>query len=341
MSASTLSYDAIAATPEILSSILQKELVTSFANSCKEYLDPADPSMITAADRMALVDWCYNIVDNCQYPRDTVVMAMVMVDAFLSTPSSTADAARASDEALYSQNKFQLLTIAALYCSIKAKSNVAVPADVFVHDMCCGLYTKEEIETMERTLLSGSSSWRFAPAVTAYEVGRAILSVLLSYTNLPEATWGFLLDEVQYQTEHAVRDYYFSTQRTSTVALAAIFNAVKCLSSKAHQDMLSNALTRVVDHFGFDDSKIIFVATQRLQSLVDGKLAHPPLTGLSLDDSLKSLDDISAYGGDEDSINDVDFNDFLNTFVPECDRRMPVMPFKDDDDDAPAAAFAA
>jgi hypothetical protein len=73
-----------------------------------------------------------------------------------------------------------------------------------------------------------------------------------------------------------------------------------------------------------------------LQSLVDGKLvAHPPLTGLSLDDSLKSLDDISAYGGDEDSINDVDFNDFLNTFVSECDRRMPVMPFKDDVD-APA-----
>jgi hypothetical protein len=107
--------------------------------------------------------------------------------------------------------------------------------------------------------------------------------------------------------------------------------------------MFSNALTRVVDRFDFDDSKVILVARQRLQSLVDGKLvAHePPLTtGLSLDDSLKSLDDISAYGGDEDSINDVDFNDFLNTFVPECDRRMPVMPTKDDVDDAPAAAFA-
>ena len=103
--------------------------------------------------------------------------------------------------------------------------------------------------------------------------------------------------------------------------------------------MLSNALTRVVDHFDFDESKIIFVAWQRLRSLVDGKLAHPPLTGLSLDDSLKSLDDISAYGGDEDSINDVDCNDFLNTFVSECDRRMPVMPFKDAVD-APAA-FAA
>jgi hypothetical protein len=334
------SYDAtaiaIANAPEILSSILQKELVT---NSCNEYLDPADPSMITAADRMALVDWCYHVVDNCQYPRELVAMTMVMVDAFLSMPSSTADAARASDEALHSQNKFQLLTIAALYCSIKTKSDVVIPNDQFAHSICDGLYTKEEIETMERTLLSGSSSWQFAPVVTAYEVGRTILSVLLSYTNLPETTWGFLLDEVQYQTEHAVRDYYFSTQRTSTIALAAILNTVKCLRSKTHQDMLSIALKHVVDHFDFDDSNVIFVACQRLQSLVDGKLAHPPLSDLSLDDSLKSLDDFSAGGGDEDSINDVDFNDFLNTFVPECDRRMPVMPTKHVAD-APAA-FAA
>jgi hypothetical protein len=70
--------------------------------------------MITAADRMALVDWCYNIVDSCQCPRETVAMTMGMVDAFLSMPSSTADAARASDEALHNQHKFQLLTIAAL-----------------------------------------------------------------------------------------------------------------------------------------------------------------------------------------------------------------------------------
>lgn len=131
---------------------------------------------------------------------------------------------------------------------------------------------------MERTLLSGSSSWswRFAPASsTAYEVGLTVLSSLVPYTNLPEATWSFLLDEVQYQTEHAVRDYYFSTQRASTIALAAISNAVKRLSSNAHQEMLRNALTCIVEHFDFDDSKLIFIAQQRLQGLLDGKVAHP------------------------------------------------------------------
>jgi hypothetical protein len=88
---------AIAATPEILSGILQKEL-EMFANSREGegYMDLSNPSMITAADRMALVDWCYHVVDNCQYSRETVAMTMVMVDAFLSTPSSTANGKRRS-----------------------------------------------------------------------------------------------------------------------------------------------------------------------------------------------------------------------------------------------------
>jgi hypothetical protein len=332
-----------AATMECLSSILQKELAM-YTNSCKGYLDPSDPSMITAADRMELVDWCYHIVDSCQYPRDTVVTAMAMVDAFLSTPSSTADAARASDEALYSQNKFQLLTIAALYCSIKAMSNVAVPADVFVHDMCGGLYTKEEIETMERTLLSGSStwsSWRFAPASTAYEVGRTVLSSLVPYTNLPEATWSFLLDEVQYQTEHAVRDYYFSTQRTSTIALAAILNAVKRLSCNTHQEMLRNALTCIVEHFDFDDSKLIFIAQQRLQGLLHGKVAHPQTQKdpKSLDHSMKSLDvSISMKSLD---LSDTDFNVFMNSFETEFDKTMLPMPMPSEDYDVDAATPVA
>jgi hypothetical protein len=210
---------------------------------------------------------------------------------------------------------------------------------MFIHDVCGGLYTKEEIETVERTLLSGSSSWRCAPAApTAYEVGRTILSFLLPYTNLPEATWGFFLDEVQYQTEHAVRDYYFSTQRTSTIALAAIFNSVKLLGSNAHQDMLGKALDAVVERFDFDDSKLIFVARQRLQSLIDGENAHPQ-NGLNLDHSTKSLLldqsmsikslDLSVSMRSLDLTN-VEFDEFMNSFEIEwCDRTIPV-PTKDD-----------
>jgi hypothetical protein len=60
--------------------------------------------MITDADRKILVDWCYGLVDNCHFSRDTVAMAMQMVDRFLAVPSSTTDAAaRICDEALHCQ----------------------------------------------------------------------------------------------------------------------------------------------------------------------------------------------------------------------------------------------
>jgi hypothetical protein len=243
----------------------------------------------------------------------------------------------ANDEALHSQTKLQLLTIAALSYSIKAKSNAAVPADVFAHDMCGGLYTKEEIETMERTLLSGLSSWSCAPAPTAYDVGRTVLSFLVPYTNLPEVTWSFLLDEVKYQTEHAVRDYYFSTQRTSTIALAAIFNAAKLLSSNTHQGvMFGKALEYIVERFNFDDPKLIFVARQRLQSVIDGKVAHPQ-KGLDLDHSTKSVLDLSMSMKSLDlsvsmrslDLTNVGFDEFMNSFEIDCDRTIP-MSTKDD-----------
>ena len=41
-----------------------------------------------------------------------------------------------------------------------------------------------------------------------------------------KSTWAFILDEVQFQTEYALRDYFFSTIRPSTVVMAAIFNAL-------------------------------------------------------------------------------------------------------------------
>ena len=92
------------------------------------YLNPSDPTMITADDRKKLVDWCYHFVDHCQLSRVTVASAMEMVYRFLSITSTcisnSADAdattiGAVSDEALRDQSKFQLLTVTALYVAIK------------------------------------------------------------------------------------------------------------------------------------------------------------------------------------------------------------------------------
>jgi hypothetical protein len=240
-----------------LAAVIKRELTIY---SCHEgYLNPSDPTIITADDRMKLVDWCYGVVDHCQLSREVVASAMDMVDRFLAMPSCS------TDEALHDESKFQLLTITALYVAIKVNELVVVSSDLFA-EMSRDAYTAKEIEDMELTLLSGLS-WR-CNAPTAFQVGHSILSLILPHTKCSEVTWGFLLDEMKYLTELAVRDYYISTQRTSTVALGAIFNAISDTNTKERQELLEAFLRVTMECFDFDHSIQIAAASKRLHWLL-------------------------------------------------------------------------
>ena len=273
--------EAVAAS---LSAMIKREF-TSY--SCYEgYLNPSDPTMVTADDRKKLVDWCYGVVDHCQFSRERVASAMEMVDRFLSKPSNNStDAARVCDEALRDHSKFQLLAIAALYSSVKVHERVALSSDQF-SEICSRSYTAEEIEAMERTLLNGLS-WR-CNAPTAHQVGLSILSLILPYVDIPEVTWGFLMDEMKYLTELAVQEYFFSTQRASTTALAAIFNVVNDTSTKERREAIGAFLRVIMECFDFDDSEQITAARRRLHFLAKPDTEEDEIID---DESLESLEE--------------------------------------------------
>ena len=261
-----------AAVADSLAATIKTELNDARSSSCSYgyggYIDPSDPSMITADERTKVVDWCYSLVDHCRCSRETVASAMELVDRFLSTSkfSNSTDASRVSDEALRDQCKFQLLAVTALYISIKVYEEVSISSDLF-SKMCRNIYTAEEIEDMEHTLLIGLS-WR-CQATTAHQVGLYILSLLLPYVSeIPEVTWGFLMDEVKDLTELAVRDYYFSNVRASTIALAALLNVVHNTTDRFER-LLSPFLRVIVESFDFDHPIQIAAARRRLQQLTD------------------------------------------------------------------------
>ena len=134
------------AVADSLAAMIMRERTNASCSYYEGYLNSSDPNFITVDDRMALVDWCYSVVDHCQFSRETVASAMEMVDRFLSMPSSSADdAVRVSDEALRDQSKFQLITVAALYTSIKINETIVISSDLF-SEMCSRAYTVEEIE---------------------------------------------------------------------------------------------------------------------------------------------------------------------------------------------------
>src|SRR6056300_1680873 len=139
----TNSRDSTAA-EDSLSATLKNEL-TQY--SCNGYLDPSDPTMITAADRKKLVDWCYGVVDHYQLSREAVATTMEMVDRFISVSAGpfalwdvNSDVAKVGYNVLHCPSKFQLLTVAALYSTLEAKDNLIQFDESFF-----GVYTKEDI----------------------------------------------------------------------------------------------------------------------------------------------------------------------------------------------------
>ena len=242
----------------------------SMSMSTRDYLHPRSTATapclvtnetppITECDRTAIVDWCYSLVDQCQFERETVASAMLLVDRFLSISGS----AEARD-ALRCRERYQLVAIASLYICIKTNERVALSSSDFAK-MSRGAYFSEEIEAMERCILQGLA-WRIHTPTSIY-VAHLILSLALPRVDLPESTWGFILDEVRFQTECAVRDYYLSIHRPSTIALAAIFNVLHQVSQKDRVAVIG-ALLPALDSRQFASPDVVAKAETALLCLI-------------------------------------------------------------------------
>ena len=209
-----------------------------------------------------------------------------MTDRFLSKPRSE------TQQCLDCPLQFQLLAITALYSAIKVNESVILDSDAV--SKISAAYTKEEIETMELTLLHGLE-WRiYAP--TSIQIANDVLSLLQPRMKIADSSWEFILDEVEYQTECAVLDHYFSKERQSTIALAAIWNAIEQLNyhdcQQATRDFQALLAIMEDDFASYDE---IDAAKNRLQTVVEhanGPLTEDSIFGTSSTDISISASDL-------------------------------------------------
>lgn len=198
-----------------------------------DYLSPSsrptdsDDTCVTRSDHADVVDWMYTIVEKYRIDLEMVAMAMGIVDRFLSTPSSFAQ------DALRNRMQFELVAIAALSICIKT-SNKTLPGSYFLtgtsHGVC------NEIKDMESNIRQSISPGIYAP--TSIQIATHLLSLALPNVHLEESRWNYLLDDVRFQLEYAVGDYYFTTHWPRTVAMAAILNSLDELWGQDRQMML-------------------------------------------------------------------------------------------------------
>jgi hypothetical protein len=253
-------------TIDVLCTMMEQEIT----HSCCDYLNDGEDCMsdqklndqensssqkLTAEDRAQIVDWCYGVIDVLQLARLNVAMAMSIADRFMSNPNQLL--ARqftpylfSPQEIMYDRTMFQLLAVSALYIAIKINEQV-----IFSSKQCAeathGVYTVEDIEGMERTILE-CLAWKVS-APTALEVGYVVLELVTpqvqDVSDLSIELMGSIVEDLAFQTESAVWDYQLAIQRTSTLAIMALLNAIKYndkMSRTVRQHYL-NALLNVLD----------------------------------------------------------------------------------------------
>jgi hypothetical protein len=108
-------------TADILTVMIEKE---STVYHCQDYLSISSCE-VTADDCRKLVNWCFSIVNICMFQRETVAIAMNLLDRYLSIPSEF------GSECIQDRREFQLLALSCLYIAIKTNERSIQQPDAF------------------------------------------------------------------------------------------------------------------------------------------------------------------------------------------------------------------
>ena len=173
-------------------------------------------SPVDAECRVKMAEWCYQVVDFCHFSRETVAIAVSYLDRYLMT----------GPEALFNRKLFQLAAMTCLYTAIKIHEPEAMEPKV-VSSLSRGTYTEDQVVAMEAAILS-AIGWKMNPP-TALAFGHHFLA-LLPQDAITNDEREMVLDAMKSQTEAAVKDCSMMDVEASTVALAALANALPATS---------------------------------------------------------------------------------------------------------------
>jgi len=169
------------------------------------------------------------VIDHFELPRNVVGTCTNLLDRYLAKHFSVASA---NGLPVIEKKEFQLVTMSCLYLAMKAKGENRVPIEYMVQ-LSRGTMDKCQLEGMEMQLLT-KLAWMVNPP-TAFDFAEHYLHLLRpSYRNgcvqmtalLNSSKMKALVDQTAFLVELSVLDYYFVSFRPSTVALAALFNAM-------------------------------------------------------------------------------------------------------------------
>ena len=157
------------------------------------------------------------VVDFCHFSRETVTIAMSILDRFLMTQQGRS--------AIFDSAEFQLAAMTSLYTAVKIHEPEVMSSNL-VSTLSRGAHTDKEVEVMERRILQ-AIKWHVNPP-TSLSFIREFLN-LLPPEFLDESTKTTLYEISKYQSELVVADYALVSIPASTIAYASLINALEGL----------------------------------------------------------------------------------------------------------------
>jgi len=164
-------------------------------------------------DKMAA--WCFQVSKFCKFENESIEIALSCLDRFLSTEQGTA--------ALQDRSTYQLACMVCLYTAVKVHERTAI-SPAIVSALARNAYTIEQVEEMERTILS-ALEWRVNPPTMSSFV-RLGLELAAQHTPLSEKQFATATDLCSLQLEMAVKEYRFVTVDRSIVAYCTVMNSL-------------------------------------------------------------------------------------------------------------------
>lgn len=227
-------------TPEWQARLAAAEVSDPLPNDNDEHIPTSSSEPINESWRKKICEWCYNVVDHYEMARESVSVAMNILDRYVSSRFIT-------------PMTYTLAAVTAIHVAIKL---VCSPYNLRIShllDVCGGRFSADDIASMELTMLS-ALSWRVHPPTAIDFCGEFIDC---SFTESDPHALNGLQEKAKYFTELAVCEYSMVTRKPSSIALASIIYAIELTDNQVDPD--KDRFTSRVAQVGLDitDEEVI------------------------------------------------------------------------------------
>lgn len=231
--------------------LIKKPKVEPYAS---QHSPIAANALIDEYCREQIVEWSFRVVDYFRIDREVVSVSLSFLDRFLATCRCD-------------RSSFKLAATTTLHLAVKLLYPCKLADLGILSDLSRGEFDMNDVCRMERTILK-SLSWNLHPPTSI-----AISSIFLDYffasrvVSITSADLDDVYDVSSFFCELAVCDYFFVRVNQSTIALAAILNALEGMFGP--ENTYSNAIMYVAKEFHIGLDQDLAVTRSRLWELYE------------------------------------------------------------------------